>query len=143
MIKTFYFLFAIFFFFLNCSSVKESLDKRISNNIILSIRDYNYAYYLQTVNTYTLDTIYVISLKDTFYRKYDIPQPIMYKKAKKMKPNDTVNLELSKVKFQANAMQQLGVHIIIENDTLWSGAEIIDNKFYQSLNSVGLLVNDK
>jgi hypothetical protein len=143
MIKTSYFLFAIFFFFLNCSPIKESLEKRMSNNIILSIKDYNYANYLQTVDIYTSDTIYIISPKDTFYRKYNIPRPVMHKKVKKMKPNDTINFELSKVKFQANTMQQLGVHIIIENDTLWSGAEIIDNKFYQSLNSIGLLVNDK
>jgi hypothetical protein len=125
-----------------CSSGYYPVPENIrTTNKIVSIKDYNYVSYLTTVDLVSHDTTYVLSLKEHYYQKYyDLQKPKLNKDTLSITENDTVNFLLSEAWFSAGTMEQLGVRIIVGNDTLWKGPKPVVNKFFYSDNSIGLKV---
>ena len=126
----------------SCSTARNDRGFH-SKNIILQVKEYKSSYLLQTLNYSTTDTVSIVSLKQKSGAKHSRNNTIKVKESPKIKVGDTVDFILDgKLMYTAaGKMQQLGLFLIVENDTLWSGPRLIPNKFYISRSTVGLSTN--
>lgn len=134
----------IFLISCGCSSIKKNVYEELnSENRIISIREYNYSYYFETVNLSSKDTNYVISLKDNYIKQNKMDSPLVHgKEPKTIMVNDTIRFTLTKALFRPIGFGNSGYSIIVEDDTLWTGEKMIDNRYFGSQNSAGLLINE-
>lgn len=134
----------LFLICLACSSTKElKLQELYSENRIISIREHNYSYYIETIDLVSKDTINIISLKDNYMKQNKIEtHSIKGEESRTIILNDTIKFILTKALFRPIAYGNNGYCIIVESDTLWKGEEIIDNRYFGSQNSVGLFINE-
>lgn len=128
----------------SCSTTKNN-SSLYFETVILNIKDYKSSYYLQALNKRNSDTICIVSLKENIYHMYNKRKSFKSDKLiKEIKIGDTIFFELESVILKTGGtMQELGVYLMVENDTLWSGPKYISNKFYHSKNSIGLNVKEK
>lgn len=106
---------------------------------VISISEFEYVYQLKTIQKERNDTLFILSSKNNLYDKYNLIKPKSNKVEQKIKINNTYNFQILPIKPQVSTMEQLGVYIIVENDTLSKGGNYKGiPKYYSSQNTVGL-----
>jgi len=136
--------FLIFLISFGCSSTKKNVYTVVNTeNRIISIKEYNYSYYFETINLSSKDTNYVISLKDNYMKENSMDSPLIKgREPKTIMVNDTIRFTLTNALFRPIGFGNSGYSIIVADDTLWTGKKMIDNRYFGSQNSAGLLINE-
>ena len=130
-------------FLFSCSTQQVSKELSLNSvNKILSIEEYDYAYYIKAFNQDTKKQLNIISYKQVYFDKYKIQKPINNSQdgLKTISKNNSYNFNLTEMRFNVSNMEQLGAYVIIENDTIWKGKPTVENRFYESKNSLGLII---
>ena len=136
---SYYMLFLSFNIFIGCKSINNKTTSNEKELKVINIAEFEYVFELRTIEKETSDTLFVLSSKNNFYNKYNLNKP-KSNSTEQLILNNTYRFEVLPIKPQVSTMQQLGAYIIVENDTLWKGANYKEApKFYSSQNTVGLL----
>jgi hypothetical protein len=133
-----------FMILFGCSTSKKSNQVfPIGENKIIDIREYNSVFVLKTINESTLDTSFILSPKRNFFRKQKLKEPFNDNAGKSIIMDKSYYFKVSTVRFRANAMENLGLYIVFDNDTIWRGQKAPTRKYYLSKNSIGLFIHER
>jgi hypothetical protein len=114
-----------------------------SKNKIIGIQEFNSVFVLKSINESTLDTTYILSAKRDYLKKQKLTEPFKDGEGESITTNKTYSFELSSVRYRTSNMENLGVYIVFDNDTIWRGANYNERKYFLSKNSIDLYIKEK
>jgi|SRR5699024_5179466 len=131
-----------FFLLLSCNPLISQSNQQIQFGIE-EVQEFDTFYLMKSRMESKNEIFYLISLKSEFYDKIKSNYYFNYSTASNIEVNKRYKFVLQQVKPRVSNMDSFGVHIIIDNDTLWSGNSYKKApKTYITLNTIGLKINN-
>ncbi|MEO5776314.1 MAG: hypothetical protein ABIQ27_05380 [Flavobacterium sp.] len=127
----------------SCGTSKQPDEKYLtSKNKVLNIKEFNSVFLLKSISQSGSDTTYILSAKKDILKKAKLPYSFS-NDAHELIVDGVYNFQLSPVRFRSSSMENLGVYLVFDNDTLYKGANSNGRKYFLSHNSIGLLIENK
>lgn len=140
--KTVYVIFSLLI--LSCGTSKKAVDTYVnSKNKIIGIQEFNSAFVLKSINESTLDTTYILSAKRDYLKKQKLTESFKDGEGEAIITNEIYSFELLSMRLRASNMETLGVYLVFDNDTIWSGANYNERKYFLSKKSIDLYIKEK
>lgn len=110
--------------FLGCKTIPQGKVNEYFLKVV-KITDYEFCFSFTALNEVTRDSVHILSFKDNYYAKYDLPKPLILPDTSILiQANKSYDFKLIRTNVRVLTMEQLGAFIIIENDTIFQASNL-------------------